>query len=248
MKKDRLIKQELLSAFPTEKTCGEFCRENNSVPTKPEKKRSASSWLLKVGLPTLSAAAVALAIVLPITLSNDAAPDNGGGVTAPSYNVYSDSVTVEEILADTDITLFNLDYMLYETAVFYKMYMDGGEETHVGYTVEAKTYGAKVDNVPYVYGFTLTTAKKNALSVLDKSVYYGCDKSVSFDNVEYKYNVNMGLTAIMCVYYTIGKYEYFIDVAPYGTASIADEEYMQMFLHLAFGSVDNAERVQFKTN
>ena len=243
MKKDRLIKQELLSAFPTEKTFVDFCRENNIVPTKPEKKRSASSWLLKVGLPTLSAAVVALAIVLPITLSDKAVPS--GGQSAPQYNVYNDSVTVEEILADTDITLFNLDYMLYETAVFYKMYMDGGEETHVGYTVEAKTYGAKVDNVPYVYGFTLTTAKKNALSVLDKSAYYGCDKSVSFDNVEYKYKVNMGLTAIMCVYYTIGKYEYFISVAPYGTAAIADEEYMQMFLRLAFDTVDGAEQIEF---
>ena len=245
MKKDRLIKQELLSAFPTEKTFGDFCRENNIVPSKPEKKRSASSRLLKVALPTLSAA-VALAIVLPITLSDKAVPS--GGQSAPQYNVYNDSVTVEEILADTDITLFNLDYMLYETAVFYKMYMDGGEETHVGYTVEAKTYGAKVDNVPYVYGFTLTTAKKNALSVLDKSVYYGCDKSVIYGEVEYKYKVSKGLTTAMYVYYAIGKYEYFISVAPYGTAAIADEEYMQIFLRLAFGAVDGAERVQFKTN
>ncbi|MCH5153947.1 MAG: hypothetical protein J1F71_01910 [Clostridiales bacterium] len=247
MKKDRLIKQELQSAFTPEKTFGEFCRENNIVPSKPEKKRSASSWLLKVALPTLSAAAVALAIVLPITLSDKTVPS--GGQSAPQYNVYNDSVTVEEILADTDVTLFNLDYMYDASAVFYKMYMgDNAGENHVGYTVETKMYGAKVNDVPYVYGFTLTTAKKNALSVLDKSAYYGCDQSVSYDNVEYKYKVNMGLTAIMCVYYTIGKYEYFIDVAPYGTASIADEEYMQMFLRLAFSEVDNAERVQFKTN
>lgn len=247
MKKDRLIKQELNSAFTPEKTFGEFCRENNIVPSKPEKKRGLRPWLLKVALPALSAAAVVLAIVLPIALSGESVPS--GGQAAPTYNVQRDTVTAAEVLADTDVTLFNLDYMYDASAVFYKMYMgDSKGDNHVGYTVETKMYGAKVNNVPYVYGFTLTTAKKNALSVLDKSAYYGCDKSVSYASVEYKYKVKTGLMVAMSVYYTIGKYEYFIDVAPYGTAAIADESYMQMFLRLAFDTVDGAERVEFKPN
>ena len=242
MKKDRLIKQELKSAFAPEKTFGEFCRENNIVPTEPEKKLGVRSRMLKAVLPALSAAVVVLAIVLPITLRDTAVPS--GSTTAPSYNVHSDSITAEEIFADNDITLFNRDYMYGESAVFYKMYVDDkAGASHVGYSVDAKMYGAKINNVPYVYGFTLTTAKKNALAVLDKSVYYGCDRSAVYGGVDYKYKVSTGLTASMHVYYAIGKYEYFLSVAPYGTAAIADEKYMQMFLRLAFSEVEGAERI-----
>ena len=67
MKKDRFIKDKLLNAYPAEKTFGEFCRENNIV-SEPQKKRGAFSWLLKAVMPALSAAAIVLAIVLPITL------------------------------------------------------------------------------------------------------------------------------------------------------------------------------------
>ena len=247
MKKDKLIKRELQSMCDPEKSFEAFCRENNIASATPAKaKRGIRTWLLKAVMPALSAAAIVLAIALPLSLRGGATPTDGGQM-APVLNVYSSSITAEEVLADTDVSLLNLQYMIGEQAAFSKMYVDdkAAADNHVGYAVTAKIYGARIEDVPYVYGFTLTTAKRNVLAVLDKSVYYGCDQSVTYDGVDYKYNVSEGFTVSMHVYYTIGKYEYFLNVSPFGTAAIAHQDnYMQMFLQLAFGSVDNAELIQ----
>lgn len=248
MKKDELIKNELLSACQPEKSFEQFCRENNlSVETRTApaaKKRSVRGWLLKAVMPALAAAAVVLAIVLPVTLNgNVVIPD--GGSSAPTLNMYSDTITIGELLADNEVTLLNTEYMFDERTSFRKMYLDdnANDNTHVGYSVAADVYGAQINDVPYVYGFTMTTAKSNALAVIDKTEYNGCDKAVSYGGVEYKYRVDVGFTVSMRVYYSIGKYEYFISVTPFGTASIANEKYMQMFLRLAFDTVDGAEKI-----
>lgn len=194
MKKDRLIKHELQSMCDPEKTFEAFCRENNIVSAPPAKaKRNVRTWLLKAVMPALSAVAVVLAIVLPLSLRGGAVPTDGSQ-TAPILNVYSSSITVEEVLADTDVSLLNLEYMIGEQAAFSKMYVNDktAADNHVGYEVTAKIYGARIEGVPYVYGFTLTTAKRNALAVLDKSVYYGCDQLVTYDGVDYKYRVSEG--------------------------------------------------------
>lgn len=247
MKKDRLIKNHFQSVCDPEKSFEEFCRENNIATGATNKpRRRVGAWLLKGLVPALSAAAVVLAVVLPITLKNvPSVPDEG--LTAPVLAVHSNTVTVDEVLADTDVTLLDLQYLIAEYAQFGKMYMGNGatDGDHVGYEVNAKVYGAKVDGVPYVYGFELTTAKRNALAVLDKSAYYGCDKSVTYGDVIYSYRVDVGFAAGMHVYYTIGNYEYFLRVTPFGTAAIAkDENYMLMFLRLAFDGVDGAETIR----
>lgn len=243
MKKDKLIKEQLLSACEPEKSFEQFCRENNISVEKPEKpkKLRLRDWLLKAVMPALSAVAVVLAIVLPITLrDNVVIPEQSS--TAPILAMHSDTITIDEVLADNEITLLNTAYMFDEHTSFRKMYVDGKESDnkHVGYSVTTEVYGANIAGVPYVYGFTLTTAKRNVLSSLDKHLYYGCDKTTTINGVEYSYKVSAGLSVGMFVYYQIGKYEYCISVEPLGTAAIADEPYMQMFLQLAFGTVENA--------
>ena len=249
MKKDKLIKDKLLSACAPEKSFEQFCRENNLSVEKrtapAAKKQSVRDWLLKAVMPALSAVAVVLAIVLPITLGgNVAVPDNGS--TAPSLNMRSDTITIGELLADNEVTLFNTEYMFDERTDFYKMYVDdkASDGSHIGYSVSTEVYGASVNGTPYVYGFTLTTAKSNVLAVIDKTEYNGCDKSVRYGDVDYNYRVDVGFTASMHVYYSIGKYEYYMSVIPFGTASIADEDYMLTFLRLAFDEVEYAERIE----
>lgn len=243
MRKDKLIKNELLNACVPEKSFEEFCRENNLSTEQMPQKRSVSTWWYKAVMPAVSAVAVILAIVLPITLSNS--PSHGGSTASPL--MYSSEVTYEQVLSDKDVILMNMDYMFDEYTTFRKMFVDGkpvDESSHVGYTVTTNVYGAEIDGNPYTYGFTLTTAKSNALGVLDKTVYNGCDITVRYGDVDYNYKVDIGFIASMHVYYKIGKYEYFLTVTPFGTAAIADDEYMQMFLRLAFDRVDGAERIQ----
>ncbi|MDE6293443.1 MAG: hypothetical protein K2L88_02330 [Clostridiales bacterium] len=250
MKKDKLIKNELLSACQPEKSFEQFCRENNLSAEKrtapAAKKQSVRGWLLKAVMPALAVDAVVLAIVLPITLKgNVVTPD--GGSSAPTLNMHSDTITIGELLADNEVTLLNTEYMFDERTSFRKMYLDDNDNvdaaTHLGYSVTADVYGARINGVPYVYGFTLTTAKSNALAVIDKTEYNGCDKAVSYGGVQYKYKVDVGFTVSMRVYYSIGKYEYFMSVTPFGTAAIADEKYMLTFLRLAFDTVDGAEKI-----
>lgn len=245
MKKDKLIKDELLSVCEPEKSFEQFCRENNlPVEKRSVKKQGARGWLLKAVMPALSAVAVVLAIVLPITLSGDVViPEQSDSSTAPTLAMHSDTITIEEVLSDSEITLLNIEYMFDEYTSFRKMYVDGkaSDKNHVGYSVSTDVYGANINGVPYVYGFTMTTAKRNVLSGLDKHLYYGCDKTISINDVDYNYKVSTGLSVGMFVYYQIGKYEYCISVEPLGTAAIADEPYMQTFLQLAFGTVEDAE-------
>lgn len=247
MKKDRLIKDKLLSACEPEKSFEQFCRENDlSTEKRTAEKQGVRGWLLKAVLPALSAVAVVLAIVLPVTLRDDnpVIPDQNR--TAPMLAMHSDTITIDEVLADSEVTLLNTEYMFDEYTSFRKMYVDGkaSDNKHVGYSVSTEVYGATIDDIPYVYGFTMTTAKRNVLSGLDKHLYYGCDKTIIINDIDYYYKVSTGLSVGMLVYYQIGKYEYCISTEPLGTAAIANEareEYMLTFLQLAFGTVDNAD-------
>lgn len=244
MNKDKKIKNILIDQ--PSKTFDEFCYANNIQAESPErKKRRAMNIALKYLTPALSAAAIVLAIVLPVTLKNNSSPSGGGSTVNPL--MYSKEVTYEQVVSDKDVILMNMEYMFDENTSFGKMFMDGkpaDDSSHVGYTVANNGYGAEIYGEPYTYGFTLTTAKSTALSVIDKTAYNGCDSKVTYDGVEYNYKVDIGLSARMHVYYSIGKYEYFLSVTPFGTAARADENYMLMFLRLAFDEVENAERIE----
>ena len=244
MNKDKKIKNMLIDA--PSKTFDEFCRANNIQTDNPpeRKKRGVGSILLKYLAPALSAAAVVLAIVLPITLKKSS-PSGGGSQSDPL--MYTSEVTYEQVLSDKDVILMNMDYMFDEYTTFRKMFLDGkpaDENSHVGYTVTTNVYGAAVGGDPYTYGFTLTTAKSTALSVIDRTEYNGCDSKVTYGGVQYNYKVDIGLSVRMHVYYSVGKYEYFLSVTPFGTVAAADQSYMQMFLRLAFDKVEGAQRIE----
>lgn len=241
MKKDRMIKQQLQSEFVPEKTFEQFCRENN-LSVAPAPKKPVRTTVIKALFPAACAAVLVAAIVLPIALKDDNVIPNTSQ-TSPALAVHSDVISIEEMLADSEFSMLNTAYMFDEYTSFRKMYVDGkpNEKRYVGYSVDTDVYGANIYGKPYVYGFTLTTAKRNVLSDLDKHLYYGCDSTETIGDVNYSYKITEGLTVGMFVYYQIGKYEYCITVEPLGTAAIADKEYMQVFLQLAFGQVEGAE-------
>lgn len=235
MLSDREIKKKLDEELKPDITSDRFCMNAGiTFEAQPEvKQKSKWGWLTKVFAPIASVAAVALCIVLPITLRGD---DESSDLPKYGENevVYS-MIDIENVYAEENFFMYNQSFV-YEEGVAYKI-TPTDTDMRLGYRISDVIYADASDSdMPnFAFEFDYLIRCYDGYTISSAEVYSNTDKSYSQSGISFNYSIisdKLGNFAYISFEYK--KYDYYIHVRSFGDITEINEDNVQLFIQKAF--------------
>ncbi len=244
---DRKIRKKInkeLEQFPT-KSFETFCAENNiAVENSPKPSKKTFDWK-KVVFP-IAAAAAALCVVLPVTLTKRGGGDTNLPSTGKQYNVgreITKPVDFSELERDSDLVLYDTEYE--RSNSYSAMLYSEDDGILLAYVVKGVIYGGQVDGTLYAYQFDFLARCYDGYAETYSQVldwYEQNGMGYYLDGVDYYFGIVNGTdgeSAVIC--YENGKYDYFVRLRLLNVGSSMSDKNVENFIALAFGSANEED-------
>ncbi len=238
MHTDKKIKKMVDEQLAPDMSAEQFRKELGLVYTeqpKAEKKRNGL-WF-KICAPTVAAAVLCVAIILPITLNSDTVSEE------PKYSsndVVSILTDFDYITANDKIVLYDLEHELLNDGV-YKNVLKNDSNHALSYSIQNSLYGFPgIEQSDYIFEFDYIIRLSKNFDFDSIDFYSNAEMKGETVGFSYSYNVvdKNGSTEVY-ISFEHGDYDYYVNLHGSDGLTELDDNSIQIFMGTAFASIES---------